>query len=347
VSAVDPTLRPAPNGVLPLWRLIDLGRCPPMRAHAFAESVAESVAAGDVANTLLIARPAAPYISLGFHQSLVEEIDPGFLERRPVPLLRRVEGGGTTWLDPDQWFYQLVYRDEGGGPGGPPDLARFLAAPVRAARELGLPAELRPPSDLVVGDRKISGNAGGDWADVHLLVGGFLGRADTASMADLLRLPHPGVRPLLRELLDARITSWEVEAGGLPAWETVRDRLVRAFQALGLFRVRKDAPTAREESRFRSETVPRHQGAEWRELPPVAKASTLLRRRIRIAGPHGLVVVGEEGSERLFVGVVEGETVRVGYRLEASPASRPLRLGQDAPELGALRGAVRGAGGFG
>jgi lipoate-protein ligase A len=337
---------PAGDAELPVWRLIDLGRCEPYRTQAFAESVAESVARGDVPNTLLIAQPDRPYISLGFHQSFLEELDPVFLAQRRVPVIRRVEGGGTTWLDPDQWFYQLVYRDGEGGRGGAADLERFLAAPVRAARDMGLPVDLRLPSDLVVEGRKISGNAGGDWADAHLLVGGFLGRADHAAMANLLRLPHPGLGPLLRAQIDRWITSWELETGAIPAWDSVRDHLVEAFRTLRLFRVRSGRPTSAEESRFLSETVPRHQDPEWRELPPVPRPRGPILRRIRIAGPRGMFFVADEGSERVLVAIVDGVKIRAGYVLGCNRRERPQRLASDAPELGELRAALSAIAGF-
>jgi len=331
---------------LPVWRLLDLGRCEPVRAQAFAESVAESVAAGEVPNTLLLAQPASPYLSLGFHQSFAEEIDPSFLERRRVPVIRRVEGGGTTWLDPDQWFYELVYRDEDGGRGGPADLERFLAAPARAARDLGLPVDLRSPSDLVVGDRKISGNAGGDWADAHLLVGGFLGRADHGAMVDLLRLPHPGIRPLLRSLIERWVTSWETETGAMPSWSALRDRLVEAFRALRLFQLRPAPSTPAEEARFRSETVPRHTDPSWRELSPVPRSPGPLIRRLRVAGPHGLLVLSGVVGTGLSVAVVDGPEVRAGYVLDTAPDALPRRVARDSPELETLRDAVRAAPGF-
>ena len=339
------TAEPLPGAEddLPVWRLIDLGRCEPFRAQTFVESVAESVASGEVPNTLIVAQPSSAYVSLGFHQSFAEEIDPGFLERRRVPVIRRVEGGGTTWLDPDQWFYELVYRDDSGGRGGPRDLERFLAAPGRAARELGLGAVLHPPSDLVVGDRKVSGNAGGDWAGAHLLVGGFLGRADHGAMADLLRLPHPAVRPLLRTEIERWVTSWEAEAGRLPAWSAVRDRLVEAFRALRLFRALPGHPTSAEESRFRTETLPRHQDPEWRELTPVAKSPGPLRRRIRVAGPHELLVFDGSGSGTLTVAVVDGPDLRAAYVADVSRADAPARLPRDSREFEDLRSSVLAA----
>ncbi len=332
----------------PLWRHLDLGRCDPLRAQAFVESVAESVAAGEVPNTLLTAQPNAPYVSLGFHQSFSEEIDEGFLARRRVPVLRRVEGGGTTWLDADQWFYQLAYREEGGGPGGPADLVRFLSAPVAAARQLGLAAELRAPSDLVVGERKVSGNAGGDWEGAHLLVGGILGRADHRAMADLLKLPHPAIRPILRAEIERRVTSWEAETGSPPAYGEWRDHLVEAFRGEGLFRSRPGRPTPAEETRFRTETTARHGDPSWRELPPVARAPGPVVRRLRIAGPHGLLVLSASGADRFRVAVVDGSAVREAYVVDAPPGREgPRRLGEGTDEFAEVSRDVANAPGFG
>ncbi len=338
-----PTSSPPTFDRLPVWRLLDLGRCPPERAQAFAEAVARSVAENEVPNTLLLAQPSAPYVSLGFHQSFAEEIDPEFCDRHRLPVLRRVEGGGTTYLDPDQWFYQLVYRDEDGGPGGPADLARFLAAPVRAARELGLMARLRPPSDLVVGDRKLSGNAGGDWDGAHLVVGGFLGRTDPRAMADLLRLPHPAVRPLLRHEVERWVTSWEAETGRFPSSRALREGIVAAFRAEGLFEARPGRVDPAEESRFRTETLPRHRDPGWRELPPLPRPTGAPLRRIRVAGPHGLLVLEAGDGDRLWAAVVDGAEVREAYRIRPGADERLDPVSPGSPERDDLERAVHRA----
>lgn len=340
MSGADPSMA---GGELPVWRLLELGIAEPARAQTFVEALAEAVGRGLAPNTLIIVRPSAPYVSLGFHQSFREEIDPGFLERRRLPVLRRVEGGGTTYLDRDQLFYQLVYRDDGGGPGGPGDLAHYLAAPVRAARQLGLPASLRPPSDIVVGDRKVSGNAGGDWEGAHILVGGFLLRTDHRAMADLYRLPDPALRPLLRREIERAVSSWEAEAGTVPRAEELTTQLVTAFEAEGLFRVRPGAPTTAEEARFRSETLVRHGDPSWRELPPSSSSTPGLVRRIRIAGPRGLLVFSAPGADRYLAAVVAGPELIEAYSVTPGHPSALESLPPGAPERPELERLVASA----
>ncbi len=329
---------------LPVWRRIDLGRCSPLRAQTFVESVAQFVGAGEVPNTLLFARPDSPYVSLGFHQSFAEEVDPQFVARRRIPVIRRVEGGGTTWLDSDQWFYQLVYRDE--GAGGPGDLARLLRPVAEAATEQGLTLTVRPPSDLVVGERKISGNAGGDWDGAHILVGGILGRADRENMADLLRLPHPGVRPIVRAELARWVTSWVDETGHLPEWTAFADAVTNAFGEAGLFRTRSADPSEAEEAHFRRETVARHQETTWSELPPLPRTASSVERRLRVAGPHGILVLAGPGSEERRIAIVDGAVVRAGYALGPSLEAVARPLPRESSELEELAAAVRSITGF-
>ncbi len=330
----------------PVWRRIDLGACPPLRAQAFAESVAHAVGAGEAPNTLLFARPDAPYISLGFHQSFAEEIDPDFAARRPVPVIRRVEGGGTTWLDPDQGFYQLVYRPDPDAAAGPEELGRLLRPVAAAARARGVPLTLRPPSDLVIHGRKISGNAGGDWDGARIVVGGILGRADRDRMADLLRLPHPGLRPIVRAELARWITSWAEETGHEFDWAALADAVAAAYAQAGLFRTRRAEPLPSEEAHFRRETVPRHTETAWRELAPIPRAGSGPMRRLRIAGPHGILVFPGPTPGSLRVATVDGAEVRDALALGPSPTARPRRLPPGSPAFSALAAAVRGGPGF-
>jgi len=306
-----------------VWRLLDLGRCDPLRAVAFSEAVAPFVASGKVPNTLMFARADSPCICVGFHQSPKTELDPEFVHRHRMPVIRRVEGGGTVYLDRDQLFYQFVYSGTGGS-GGPGDFARYLGAIVGAARSLGLPAELRRPSDIVVRGRKISGNAGGEWEDAQIITGDVLGRTNVRAMAGALRLPHPALRPLLEREMARQMTSWELETGGYPEWEDLMRAIVDAFAAQGLGPIAAGRPTREEETRFRSETVPRHRDASWGrpDTSPIRPGTP--ERKIRIAGPHGLVVFADPTGPGYLVAVAEGPRLVAGYRLGLEPSS-PLR----------------------
>ena len=346
MSGRDPRPRHDDRRNLPLWRVIDLGQCEPLRAVAFAEAVARFVARGEVPNTLLFARPSSPCVSVGFHQSPAAELEPSFVRGHRLPVIRRVEGGGTVYLDPDQLFYQFVYAATDESPGGPSDFARYLSAPIAAARALGLDGKFRPASDIVVGGRKISGNAGGEWDGAHLISGDLLGRADVRAMADLLRLPHPALRPLLRREIARWMTSWEVEAGRPPEWPPVQRAIVDGLSECGLGRPEKGSPSEEEEARFRSETIHRHEQPSWRDPPSPTLAPGQPQRKIRVAGPHGIVVFDDPSGLGLWVAVADGSRLVRAYTLDPRPEAKlqPVRAG--APERVEVARRLRAGAGF-
>ncbi len=321
-------------------RAIDLGRAPPLVAQAFCESVAVSVARHEVPTTVLFARPSRPYVSLGFHQSYDEELDPRYLARHGLPVVRRVTGGGTTYLDPSQAFYEIVAAAEGSSAPGPEMFARWLAAPLAALRSLGLPARLRAPSDLVVGDRKVSGNAGGVHEGARIVQGGLLGTADAAAMAGVLRAPGPGFRALVRREMRRALTSVAAERGRpLPSAELVR-HLRAAFAALPSVRLRPGRPTPAEQRRFRSEVVPRHADPSWWRLPPVPRPAAGRVRAIRVAGPRWIEAWQRPDAEGLVYLVIDGAQIAQAYRPSTRGAGL-LALPRDDPAVRAVERARR------
>jgi len=342
----SPRPRQRPRRSLPTWRLLDLGRCPPVRAVAFSESVARSVGRGDVPNTLLLAQSTRACISIGFHQSLDAELDQSFLLRHRLPVIRRVEGGGTVFLDRDQLFYQFVYADAEGSPGGPVDFARYLSVPIDALRSTGVRCAFRPPSDIVVGDRKLSGNAGGEWEGAHIITGDVLGRCNSGAMADLFRLPDPALRPLLAREVARWMTSWENETGRPASWHSLRTSIAKAFQSCRLGRLEKGKPTMDEETTFRSETLPRHSDPSWTNVPPLPRSAAQPVRRIRVAGPHGVVVFEEPERATLEVAVVNRRQVVDAYRIRPGENRGLRRIPPGALGRAELARRVREAGGF-
>jgi lipoate-protein ligase A len=283
---------------------------------------------------------------VGFHQSADVELDPDFLRRHGLTVVRRAEGGGTVYLDPDQLFYQFVYAGTSESSGGPSDFARYLAVPIEAARNLGLNAELRPPSDIVVNGRKISGNAGGEWDGAHIISGDILGRSDVRAMAEVLRLPHPALRPLVKREIARRLTSWEVETGQPPDWGPVKKGIIEGVSKCEIGRPESGTPSEAEEATFRSETVSRHQDPSWREPPTPSPLPGQPRRKIRVAGPHGILVFDEPTGRGFLVAVADGSRLVDGYCLDPGPEAELEPLREGASQRVELARQLRGDGGF-
>ncbi len=96
-----------------------------------------------------------PSVIIGRNQNVWQELDPAFIKKRDIHLVRRLSGGGTVYHDLGNLNYSFISQ-------GQRDLHKFsrVTEPIiRALRDLGLDAELRGRSDIVVGGEKISGNA--------------------------------------------------------------------------------------------------------------------------------------------------------------------------------------------
>lgn len=148
---------------------------------------------------LIICHPREPYVCLGLHDDLEEEVDVDYCRREGIPLIRRETGGGVVYLDDAQVFYQLVLRRD--NPIMPAARSRFFERFLRPAiavhRRFGVPARLRAPADLVVDDRKCSGNAAGDIGGSVAFVGNILLDFDVARMCRVLRVPDDAFRSRL------------------------------------------------------------------------------------------------------------------------------------------------------
>ncbi len=57
---------------------------------------------------LLILAPSSPYVCIGYHQNLEQEVDLDYCREHHIPVFRREVGGGAVFLDGNQLFYQLV-----------------------------------------------------------------------------------------------------------------------------------------------------------------------------------------------------------------------------------------------
>ena len=143
-------------------------------AQTFYEAVARAVDVGDSPNTVLLVQPSTPYVCLGFHQELEKEIDVEYCRGNDLPIIRRSQGGGATYLDSNQLFYQVVAeKDSEVIPKSVEKLfERFLAVTVYVYCELGLQAEFRALNDVITNGRKISGNGAGEYGEgTTILVG--------------------------------------------------------------------------------------------------------------------------------------------------------------------------------
>lgn len=185
-------------------RLLNLGAIPAGHTQAIYHALAEQMM-DDSPDTIVICSPAEPYLCLGYHQVFETIFDVDECRRRNLPVYRRQLGGGATYLDAQQIFYQCIFHHQHMPVTTRDIYAYALAAPVMALRRLGLDAELRDTNEIEVNRKRIAGTGGGRIGEATVVVGNLLFDFDFDTMAAVWRTPTPSFRLLagkaLRECL--------------------------------------------------------------------------------------------------------------------------------------------------
>ena len=174
-------------------RLLNLGSIPPWQTQAIYHALAKRMST-DTRDVVLICRPNAPYLCLGYHQIFESIFDTAECERRGLPVLRRRLGGGATYLDQNQLFYQIVFHHSR-TPVMLKELYAFaLKAPVATLRRLGLNAELHDTNEIEVSGKRIAGTGGGRIGEASVVVGNRLFDFDFEAMSSVWRDTWPPFR---------------------------------------------------------------------------------------------------------------------------------------------------------
>jgi len=155
-----------------------------------------------------------------------------------LPYMRREVGGGATYLDENQIFYQLIWKKE--NPRFPKALHEifpwFSEAPVETYRAFGIKAEYRAVNDIVTKEgRKIAGEGGGDIGGCMVFVGGILLDFDFKTMSRILKVPDEKFRDKVFKTMEENLTTMKRELGMIPPRKEIISVLKEQFQKrLGL-----------------------------------------------------------------------------------------------------------------
>jgi lipoate-protein ligase A len=150
-----------------------------------------------------------PCVLIGATQKSERVADLEHCRRIGIEVVRRVTGGGAVYMNPAMLAWDVIVDRE--ALGGPLDAVtgRICGGVASGLLRLGAKARFRPPNDITVGGRKISGSSGYAVWDSAVLQGTVLLTDETAAMAAALRLPEA--------TLHERMTCLEAEIGTTPS----------------------------------------------------------------------------------------------------------------------------------
>ncbi|HID25146.1 MAG TPA: lipoate--protein ligase family protein, partial [Thermoplasmata archaeon] len=177
------------------WRLLSTGLNNAFVNMAVDKAVLVANSKGLVPPTVRFYgwKPAA--ISIGYFQSLEEEVNLDVCKKLGVDYVRRITGGGAVFHE-HELTYSIVI------PESHPDIrgslmesyGRICGALVKGLKQLGIESKYMPINDIVVNGRKISGSAHTRKNHTVLQHGTILLDVDVDKMFTLLRVPNEKIK---------------------------------------------------------------------------------------------------------------------------------------------------------
>jgi lipoate---protein ligase len=213
--------------------LYNLGKVPweesQLLYHALAKLGCES---------LCLLSPETPYVCIGYHQNVSQEVDLEFCRTKGIPVFRREVGGGAVFLDGKQLFFQVIIHRE-----NPIAIKRieafyknFLQPVIEVHHRIGIAAEYKPVNDLIVENRKISGTGAAEIGDCLVFVGNLILDFDYEMMSRVLKIPDEKFRDKVKKTIEENLTTIRRELGeqNYQKWDeqTLSPIMVEEFEKL-------------------------------------------------------------------------------------------------------------------
>ncbi|MDH4149518.1 MAG: hypothetical protein OEW79_13255 [Betaproteobacteria bacterium] len=176
----------------------------PQRLHAAYTGIAETTSADSP--PVLLWGSASAHVCLGQSQSAACELAPDI----DVPVVQRPLGGGTVWIDENQFVYAFIVPLHL-APQRPADWSAWALPPAMATfRRFGLGVEQRA-GDLWLRGRKIAGSGAATIGGGAVFASSFLMRFPRQRFAGCIA-GSPGFRAWLEAGLAATLTDWSEHA---------------------------------------------------------------------------------------------------------------------------------------
>lgn len=214
------------------WRLIDTGLNDAFYNMALDEAIVVARAKGLVPNTIRFFRWEPSAVSIGYFQSMTEEVDIETCDRMGINYVRRRTGGGAVYHDRDgELTYSIIVSEN--HPLISNDFLKtyekLCSGLVQGLRLLGVPAEFKPINDIVVEGRKISGNAQTRGMGIVHQHGTILREVNPRVMFTVLKVPSEKIRDKMIQAVEERVTSINRYLRRNVSFEELKEALIKGF----------------------------------------------------------------------------------------------------------------------
>ncbi len=198
---------------------------------AVDEAVLEAVAQAKQLPTLRLYGWNPSAITIGYFQSLQDEVDETMCKENSVDMVRRITGGGAVYHDKEITYSFII--PEAHGLITKDILASYnqiSQGVIEALKSMSLQAEFVPINDLIVNGKKISGNAQTRKQKTILQHGTILLDVDVKKMFSLLKVSDEKIRDKMITAIEERVTSIRHQLGKEVSFAAMESALIEGFK---------------------------------------------------------------------------------------------------------------------
>jgi len=200
------------------WRLIDSQRADPYYITAADEALIQARAHHHSLNTLHFYTRNTPTISVGRSRSLADDINIDRCTHYHIPIIRRTTGGGTIFTDPGCLIYSLIFQSE--NTPAPQIFREVCTSLINALSALNITTTFKPPNDILLDGKKISGSAQLQKHDITLIHGTILINTDLELMKNIMMADT------------SQVTTLKEQFSKYPDMTTIKQEIITSFQHL-------------------------------------------------------------------------------------------------------------------
>jgi lipoate---protein ligase len=242
------------------WRIIPLEIHDAYLNMGIDETLLEAVRDGNSGPVIRFYRWKPSAVSIGTFQSMEKEVNIGRCRELGVDFVRRITGGGAVYHDFSGEVTYSVIAPMSMFPQGIRESYRFVCDwIISGLKHVNIDASFAPINDIIVGGKKISGNAQTRKQGVLLQHGTILYKTDVKSMFSVLNVSKEKISDKMIKSAEERVTS--VSNFSQISIEELYEALLKGFSDGKEFRMDELTETELEKARNLAEKT--YSSRDW------------------------------------------------------------------------------------
>jgi len=213
------------------WRLLNTGYKSAYTNMAIDRAVMLSHCKKSVPPTVRFFGWKPSAISIGYFQSLEDEVELEICNKFNIDYVRRITGGGAVFHE-NELTYSIVISET--HPSIPKNIldsyGRICGAIIKGLNNMGIESNYSPINDILVNGKKISGNAQTRKIKTVLQHGTILTDVDVERMFSVLKVPNEKIKDKLISNVKERVTSINHILGEEPTFNEIANSMKKGFE---------------------------------------------------------------------------------------------------------------------